>query len=115
MDDVRRSIVLATALLGPVALLAPQGVRGILSLAVMLIAPGTAAVRLVGLPHGLTSIVVTAATGVAVAEGVTLTLMYLHLWSWQAALMTLCAISVVLAAAPVPAPGSDTRPPGVRS
>ena len=114
MDDARRAVVLATALLGPVALVAPPGVRGVLSLVVMLIAPGTAVVRLVGLPNGLSAIVVAVGSGVAITQGVTLILMYLHLWSWQAALMALCAISFGLAAVPVPAGGSDVRLPGIR-
>ncbi len=109
MADIRRIIVLTTALLGPVVLMAPPGAHGILSLIVMLVAPGTAVVRLVGLPTGLSALVVAVASGVAITQGVALILMYAHLWSWQATLMALCAISVGLAVVPAPVSEAPLR------
>lgn len=98
---LRRDVALAASAAGVIALVAPANVRTILVVVVVLVAPGTAAVRLVGIPWGLTAAVVTVACGLAVTEALSMLLLYLQVWSWQAVLMIVCSVSAIAAMVPI--------------
>ena len=104
MADRRRLVAIVAALFGAAALVAPADWRMELLAVLVLVAPGTAVVRLIALPPGLTSLIVMVATGLALTEAVALLLMYAHAWSWAAVVGVLMAFTLALVALPAPEP-----------
>ena len=104
LAERRRRLVLAASALGLVALVAPPWAAGLLTVILVLSAPGTAVVRLIGLPRGLLSFVVVVACGVAITELSNMMLMSLRVWSWETASVVIMSASVALALVPMPNP-----------
>lgn len=103
LASVRRAIVLGVLLLGPVALFAPPLIRGLMITTIVLVAPGTAIVRILALEPGLPAVTVTVASGLAISALLSTLLFYAELWSWQAVLLLLCATALVIVSVPTPA------------
>lgn len=98
----RRWVVMLVSAAGFVALVGTPPMSGILVVLLVLVGPGTAVVRLIGLPAGLQATVVVVASGLAITEFLNLILMSLRLWSWETATVILCLLSIGLAMIPAP-------------
>jgi hypothetical protein len=85
------ALVASLAALVAAFALPPGPVRAIVTIGFLLVFPGMAIVRLLGVPGTLTQLVLAVALSVAVETAATLVMVYTHAWSPDVLLVILCA------------------------
>ena len=111
MDPGSAALAVAGAALPLLLVLQPlQPVRALAGLAVILVLPGLAAVRFLGLRDTTLALITVPAVSLAATVIVATGLTYVHAWSWQLTVVLLGAATVLAALATQPASGGEVSP-----